>query len=382
MSYIYLVLYPLALQNYKMIQSIEIHNFQGHAYTYLELHKGMNVLRGTSHAGKSSVIRAVKWCLFNRPRGEGFKSHFAKTKDPVEVTIVFTEGTYITRKKWWCKDQKRILNSYISDNFEFHAVKNDVPEEVKEITRMTEINFQGQGDRHFLLHESPGAVGKKLSEAVGLQIIDEVKKKLNTVYNDTATRLQVNTEDTEKAEKDQVKYEGLDEVGHIISNIQTHVGNRDKYQWRVTHITNILQRIEQERQIIRDKRRWIECVVPSYVLLKKEIKELDLLQRKHNRIDWALMSIVAARDTIELERTILQAGDKLTSLKTQVDELSILRFKHDKIESVLSDIQKLKKSREHALSTLEILENTKSKLKKQLNFCQSCGADKKHWRKR
>jgi len=364
-----------------MIKSVEITNFQGHAYTYLELHKGVNVIRGTSHAGKSSIIRAIKWCLFNRPRGEGFKSHFAKKKDPVEVTIVFTDGQYITRKKWYCKDEKRILNSYVSDDFEFHAVKSDVPEEVKELTQMTEINFQGQGDRHFLLHESPGAVGKKLSEAVGLQIIGEVKDKLNKVYNDTSMRLTVNIEDTEKAEQDLIEYEGLDEVGDIISSIMVVVADRDRFRDRVIHISNILQRVAQEKDIIVKKLKWLE-VEPDYVSLLAGISNHDRHLARYKRIDSILVPLAKHRFTIDHKSTIFEAEVKLKSLKKKWDELSILRFKHDKIESIVSDMQKHKNSREHAVSTLEILENTKSKLKKQLNFCQYCGAAKKHWRER
>ena len=364
-----------------MIKSVEILNFQGHAYSFLELHEGVNVIRGTSHSGKSSIIRALKWCLFNRPRGEGFKSHFAKKNDPVEVTIIFTDGKYITRKKWYCKDEKRILNSYISDDFEFHAVKSDVPEEVQELTRMTEINFQGQGDRHFLLHESPGAVGKKLSDAVGLQIIDEVRGKLNKVYNDTSTRQTINKEDTEKTEEDLKKYVGLDEVGDLIGSIQNQVSNRDGWIYKTQKITWILQDLGIKRSDIEEKEVWLE-IESDYHDILGQMKELDTLHDRYNRIDVALIGIKAGRDNIKRKSLLLEADPKLKLLKSKWDELSILRFKHDKIKSVMSDMQKHKKSRETALSSLLTMENKHTELKKALNFCQYCGADKEHWRKR
>ncbi len=362
-----------------MIKSIELLNFQGHAYSYLELHKGVNVIRGTSHAGKSSIIRALQWCLFNRPRGEGFKSHFAKKKDPVEVTIVFTDDTYITRKKWYCKDEKRILNSYISDAFQFHAVKSDVPEEVKELTRMTEINFQGQGDRHFLLHESPGTVGKKLSEAVGLQIIDEVKGKLNKVYNDTLTRQTINKEDTEKAEEGLKKHEGLNDIGLLVGSIQAHIGNKDKFEHKFKRIKNILHDLDIKQINININETWLE-VEGDYHDLLGHMKELDILYNRYNRINETLIGIGTGKNNIKRKSLLLKADSKLKSLKKMWEELSILRFKHDKIEDTVSDMQKHKKRRETTSSLLSEMENKRAELKKALNFCQYCGADKKNWR--
>ena len=49
-----------------MIKSVEFQNFQSHKKTILEFVPGVNIIVGLSDAGKSAVMRAIKWCLKNQ----------------------------------------------------------------------------------------------------------------------------------------------------------------------------------------------------------------------------------------------------------------------------------------------------------------------------
>ncbi len=76
-----------------MINSLSLKNFKSWKDTLLEFHKGVNAIVGTTDAGKSNVIRAIRWVVFNRPSAEsriyrnrsGFKSAWHENQ-PVNIT--------------------------------------------------------------------------------------------------------------------------------------------------------------------------------------------------------------------------------------------------------------------------------------------------------
>ena len=51
------------------IKKIIIDNFQSHEHTEIEFGPGLNVIVGPSDYGKSAVVRALRWVLYNEPRG-------------------------------------------------------------------------------------------------------------------------------------------------------------------------------------------------------------------------------------------------------------------------------------------------------------------------
>ena len=56
-----------------MINSVVVRNFQIHKKTSIEFVSGVNIISGTSDNGKSSLIRAMRWVIENRPQGFYFK---------------------------------------------------------------------------------------------------------------------------------------------------------------------------------------------------------------------------------------------------------------------------------------------------------------------
>ncbi|MCL6636233.1 MAG: ATP-binding protein, partial [Peptococcaceae bacterium] len=64
-------------------------NFQSHRYTELVLAPTMTVLIGESDQGKSAVVRALRWLLYNRPQGADFMRVGA---DYCRVAAEFDDG--------------------------------------------------------------------------------------------------------------------------------------------------------------------------------------------------------------------------------------------------------------------------------------------------
>lgn len=78
----------------KKISRIEIVNFQSHSYTDLYLSDGVNVIVGPSDSGKTAIIRAIKWVLFNEPSGSSF---IKRGEEYAKVVLYFNDNTIIER---------------------------------------------------------------------------------------------------------------------------------------------------------------------------------------------------------------------------------------------------------------------------------------------
>ena len=307
-----------------MIESLEITNFQSHSYSIFDFDRGINIIKGQSRSGKSSTIRALKWALFNRPRGVGFKSHFAD--EDVEVSLSFIENSWITRSR-------NGINLYYSDNLELKALRTDVPDEIKDITLIEDINFQSQGDPYFLIGETPGVAGKKLNEFVGLTIIDDCRKDINRLANKVGVNLNIVEEDIETT----------------------------------------TSRLKEDFKHLKKAELSVKLIDKAYDKLRSKDKELDDL-------DILIRAIKLKQKNIKSYKKWLKVKKDFDHLKKQYDKSLDLRFTHDSIENLCRTIRNIQKDRKTTTIWLKDAKKRRSELIKQLDFCQTCGAERKYWK--
>lgn len=151
-----------------MIQSLAIHNFQSHRDTTLDLVPGINIIVGQSDSGKSSILRALRWLLWNRPSGDAVRSHWGGD------TSVYAE----INEHQVSKVRTDHNNLYHLDGDSFTAFGADVPEEIQQACNITDVNFQSQLERPFLLDDTPGQVAAYLNSIAGLSVIDSSMKNV------------------------------------------------------------------------------------------------------------------------------------------------------------------------------------------------------------
>jgi len=159
-----------------ILDKIKIKNFQPFKDTTIELATGLNVFKGTSHIGKSSIIRAIKWVLQNKPQGFGYRSNFADKKEATVVSLFFPDSEVVRRR-----DSKE--NCYEVNGNKLEAMRSDVPDVVQAALQMNEVNLRTQFEGFFLLQNTAGEVAKKLNEYAGLEIIDVSLSKVNRLLS-------------------------------------------------------------------------------------------------------------------------------------------------------------------------------------------------------
>lgn len=201
-----------------MLKFLEISNFESHKNTKIAFTPGVNVIVGQSESGKSAILRAINWVVFNRPSGDAFRSHWGGST----TVKIETDDALITRTKS-SKDNKYTLQ-YLDDDkpTEFKAIGTNVPEQITKALEIHPINIQTQFAGHFLLPPvSPGEVAKQINQFVDLEVIDKSTSNSNSALREFKRSIS-NLNDqvrTQKAEIEE-KYSKLDDANEFLSSLE------------------------------------------------------------------------------------------------------------------------------------------------------------------
>jgi len=282
------------------INSIRLFNFQSHKESELELSPGLNVIIGQSDSGKTSIIRALNWIVWNRPSGDEFINKNAKS---CFAEITFSDGAKISRNK----EKNGKANYYIVNGQQLKAIGQDVPKEVSDILNLSEINIQKQFDAPFLISETPGQIAKALNEISRLEDIDTTISNINSSikqekekiedlqqYNEKL-KVQLNSfPDIEKLEQKLVDIEKLDEQEKTavmnLNKIKTLLREYEEEQKELIEnkslyeaIPNIelkLERLLTAKQTYKDKELLINRLSALLITEKKEMLKLKEIQTR------------------------------------------------------------------------------------------------------
>ena len=316
-----------------MIESVHIQNFQSHKDTKIDFSKGVNVLIGASDAGKSAVFRAIQWCLYNRPLGDGFRSYWG---GDTSVTIRFSEGRELTRIKG------KGVNSYFLDDVELKAFGTQPPEEVMALHNLDQtLNVQAQVDPIFLLQSSPGEVAKHFNEIADLEKIDTTSKNLDT-------------EARALKKKRELQAEALEQTEAMLRSTT----NRLEI---VEPLAESLVALSEEKKAIEETRTTIQRILSNMILATER---MALLQEKV--IPFELMS--KAQDLLADKQEATKDRDTLLS---HLKAIFTLEENVSKVKRKLAPESVLKKY-ETLLNQEQALHTNMKPIQALIHQCKQC----------
>jgi len=277
-----------------MISKAVINNFQSWKQVELSLDPGVNVIIGQSDSGKSAILRAIRWALWNRPMGDQFKSHWAKN---TFVSLEF-DDCVIDRGKSR-SDNYYSLQAGNDAPLTYKAFKHDPPQDILDAHRLTDLNFQSQIAPFFLLQSSSGEVAKYLNSVAGLQDIDIVQastdKDIRGLYQDKSSA----ERNIQQLQEDLKEYDGLEEIGELIQqaeNIENEINqSQKKRQWAKGKIEQI-QQLQERIGEIKRKLDAIKSPVEKAVKINDKIEQLRNEVATNQKI---LRSIQKIREQID-----------------------------------------------------------------------------------
>jgi len=278
-----------------MLSRLRIKNFQKHKKIDVEFSPGVTSIVGPSDSGKSALIRAIRWALFNKPNGKEFIRDGEK-KCSVRIEC---DGRKITRIRG--KE-----NEYQLDGEVFRAFGNDVPEAIQDIAQIGPINFQGQHDPPFWLADSAGQVSRNLNQIVNLGIIDSALSHTAS----TLKKAKWNTENAKerfKKAKDQSKAlkwteeanlglasleweeRRLEDATEAQNRLSALVEDVEKYTEATKDTKTILSEIETLKNLTKTildhehKEEELKRAISKLEAHKTELKEQKKIQKQINQ---------------------------------------------------------------------------------------------------
>jgi DNA repair exonuclease SbcCD ATPase subunit len=163
-----------------MLTRIRIVNIQKHKDLELALDK-INVIVGATDSGKTSVLRALNWALTNDESGENLINNQGAKSCFVALDA---DGKIVERS--WSKSK----NAYSLDDKEFTTFRTSVPEPIKDVLNIADINIQRRRDLPFMVYDRASECASQFSAMMDLSEIDSIIANSNKSVKHHAEQLE------------------------------------------------------------------------------------------------------------------------------------------------------------------------------------------------
>lgn len=310
--------------------SLEIHNFRTHDNSIIKFSPKTNGLIGLSGAGKTNVLRALKWNMKNEPSGDEM---ITSGKDEARVISHWSDGHSIERVR-----DKKNKNMYIlyKDGEvveEYTGFGSKVPNEITELFNIRDgydFTFADQLEGPFLLSATP----KNRADQIGnLEELGKIDMALTEVNADIKAETK-----GEKALKKQIAEKATE-----ASRLELEIVEKEE---KVKFLNTLLQSIEEKEQIVeileKNKRQ-----VESYSREIQDIKD-ELKSAKTVLGVWDDSIIDRFESTKRLEQYVdrlKEIGEELTSINfmdiNKVEELSKMTERIMELKSTYRTLESL-----------------------------------------
>jgi len=313
-----------------MIKRVKVKNIQSHKESEIAFHPNVNLLTGRSNSGKTALIRALLMLLTNRPLGDRWKSWWANEKDSMQVECE-VPGKTITL----AHGKKR---SYKMDGEEYSGIRGDIPDTIRKVLNIGDLNIQRQFDQPFLIASAPGEVARTINRIIQLEKVEEWIRSLTSRINKSNQESKIHKEDLERtkeaikalewvdnADKDiaeaekiekEIEREGKKEIelNHLISDVEDIFASMMLSRNRIEGVTS---EIEQCDKLAERMQRAVEevTILSSYIATCEETKRAG-----------RNLAFIPAIDTLERDAALIEIEQlqmrKLTSTINEINGIS------------------------------------------------------------
>lgn len=416
------------------IDKVELYNFQAHGKKIVEFDKGLNVIVGESNAGKTTILRAIHWCLYDKPNGSDFIKTGSKS---CRVIIHFSNGYTIERKRSRSSSGSYTLTTPDGTVTDFKGFSNNIPIEILNAHQCPEIKINGtsykiniamQMDQPFLIGNSSNERLSMLGAIVDADRADVAKREIGTEKRRLSLENKQLKELKEVKEEELEKYSYLEKMKATIDILEMALGKiesdeikyssmkqcKDNYEKSVKDLEVITNRLSQivipDRELIDELKYELNNV---YLLEDLKSKYFD----RCNDISIITSNLLRIPDIYDLSNPIKEYKENINllneltiynsnylNLKSQLDSdkfkvnYDLVSCKNaieeinknieviNKLEGLIKDFAILKTNYS---SINELIENTENKILKLDNdkknriaelqgvtdICSSCGSE-------
>lgn len=217
------------------ITDIYLTNFQSYEQGHFELSEKVNLITGASDSGKTALIRALSWVLFNDYTTDLL---IRNGYNNVEVKIVFNNGNFILRGRKGNTNYYYIKNN--PDNEEIKKYENfgrEIPSEIQDDFLFKKVNLlnekyniliASQLENSFLLSETDSTKANAIGKLVNIDILDNASRNVLREIKSTKGELNFKKSFINEKEESLNKYDYLNEEKIKIDNLKALYNNLSK----------------------------------------------------------------------------------------------------------------------------------------------------------
>jgi len=345
-----------------MIKSLTLQNFQSHKQSTLEFDPGVNVIIGPSDSGKTAIIRALRWLVWNRPSGDAFRSTWGGDTD----VLILIENCLLSRRKGK-------TDQYFLEDTEFKAFGKEVPAEIIQALNLNEINLQQQLDSPFLLTSTPGEVAKHFNKIAHLDQIDEGNSKVQKWIREIEQDISSSNKQLIQFTEDLEKFEHLDKFEIDVEVLEGMEGKMIQQINSKRALDKLCVDLNEVEGLIAEQEKITEAgpLVNSILDWYSERSQIDTMQED---LEGLIIDIKEAERELKKESEILGAEKEVNKLLSLFEEQDI-------IQNNRSVLQKLVKRILYTTEEQITAENRSKRLQTEFNavfpdICPLCGKPK------
>ncbi|HHV19601.1 MAG TPA: AAA family ATPase [Thermoanaerobacterales bacterium] len=343
-----------------LIKSLKLKNFQSHKESQIDFAEGLTVIIGQTDQGKSSIVRALKWVLYNEPRGTDFITAGSKL---CRVMIEMENGSIIIRER----DGQRNRYILIKNGEEqiFEGFGNSVPLEIIRahgipkihIDRDTTsaVNLAEQLEAPFLISESGSNRAKALGRLVGIHIIDAAQRTTLKDLVDAQQRHKLLEKDIAALKDELAIYKDIEVIAEKISCLKNILEKLKQKRLRLSKLTQLKQELEPtDYEIEKNKNALLKL---NFIdMAEKNIMFIDALYSKQQYLYELMKKLTQVTDSIKGEQEVINITKNLASVEDCY--LTVLELNRN-LNMMKNISQNLKNNNKDSKRTKTILSNTK-----------------------
>lgn len=317
----------------KKFKNLTIENFQSHEHTSIDFDDNFTVIVGASDQGKSAIIRALKWVLFNEPQGEEFIRVGASE---VRVALTLDDGTIIIRERG--RKNRYILrqgeNEYVFESFgrgvpreilNAHGIKSVKLDENLSLR----LSLSEQLDGPFLLSESKPTKAKTIGYLSGVNIIDKAIRDVSLEIRQKAAEEKNKREGIARITEELKNFDDLNMLEGLLPRLKTKYDEAVKLKDKLEKLKVSAEKLSKtEGRMEQDKR--IADGLKDFP--EREIAELDDIFKKYGSLSRNHNRLKEIQKRVTLSNAIINKTEGITELYERANDLDIVSRRLNSLE--------------------------------------------------
>ncbi|WP_051585836.1 AAA family ATPase [Caldanaerobius polysaccharolyticus] len=343
-----------------LLKKVVLNNFQSHAHTEIEIAPTLTVIVGESDNGKSAIARAIRWVLFNEPRGSDFVR--AGTAE-CSVSLVYDNGVSVTRVRSASGSKNRyVISRPGQEDRVFEGFGTSVPEEVVEITGVKKIRIDDdvtidlhtspQLEPPFLLMQSGSVKARAIGRLTGTDIFDLAHKKATQDFNKKREDLKKVSAELDQLEDSLKEYDDLPLLEDTLGKLKSIVATVDLLSAK---IAGLCEKREAVKSNVEELQRVEDVIkdIGNIESVESAVLKADALYQRYRAVAVAKASmedvakgLSAADWVLRSTEQISLCSQRLSDMEVLVDKCRLVKGLGDRYKKCEKDLKVIDKAME------------------------------------